>query len=107
MYNTIPEVKSIATKLIMLCAIGMPIDSLINNFYHTIKSGGNPLLNFMYDGGYTWIVMVPLAFCIGHFTNIPIAPMYALIYYVSNGLKCIIGIILVRKRIWVRDLVNN
>jgi len=50
--------------------------------------------------------MVPLALCIGHLTDISIGPMFAIVFFVSHGIKFIIGFILVKKRIWVKVLVD-
>ena len=84
----------------------MPTDCLMNAFYHTIKSGGNPLITFLYDGGYTWTIEVPFALILGHLTNIPVVPMYALVYGI-NYIKVAAGLIMVKKKIWVRTLVGE
>ena len=106
LYNTTDGVRALATKFIRISSILMPTDCLMNAFYHTIKSGGNPLITFLYDGGYTWTIEVPFALILGHLTNMPVVPMYALVYGI-NYIKVAAGLIMVKKKIWVRTLVGE
>ena len=45
------------------------------------------------------------AFCLSRFTALPIVP----IYFIVNGLdviKCAIGFVLMKKGVWVRNIVK-
>lgn len=106
LYNTEESVKAMATTFIRITAAMMPMQALINACYHTVKCGGRAIITFLYDAGYTWIICVPLAYCLAHFTGMPIVPMYVCIFGVDI-IKLTAGLILVNKKIWVRNLVRN
>ena len=103
-YNTTDEVRSLATVFIRITSLLLPMEAVINAFYFTIRSGGKTLVTFLFDSFYTWVFSVPIAYVLGHFTAMPIIPMYAIIFG-ANVVKLIIGYILVRKKIWVKNLV--
>ena len=105
-YNTTEEVRGIATALIILSAVMMPINSYNNAMYFTLRSGGQTFITFLFDSGFTWVVCVPVAFFLSRFTNIPIVPMYAICVGV-DVLKIIAGNYLLKKGTWINRIVVN
>ena len=103
-YNTTDEVRSIATALIILSAVMMPINSYNNAMYFTLRSGGQTFITFLFDSGFTWVICVPVAFYLSRFTQIPIVPMYAICVGV-DVLKIIVGSYLLKKGTWIRRIV--
>ena len=103
-YNTTGEVRSIATSLIILSAVMMPVNSYNNAMYFTLRSGGQTFITFIFDSGFTWLVCVPVAFCLSRFTAIAIVPMYAICVGV-DVLKIFIGKWMLNKGIWIRRIV--
>ena len=103
-YNTTDEVRSIATALIILSAVMMPINSYNNAMYFTLRSGGQTCITFLFDSGFTWVICVPVAFYLSRFTQIPIVPMYAICVGV-DVLKIIVGSYLLKKGTWIRRIV--
>lgn len=103
-YNTTDGVRSLAAVFIRITSLYLPMEAVVNAFYFTIRSGGKTLVTFLFDSFYTWVFSVPIAYVLGHFTAMPIIPMYAIIFG-ANVVKLIIGYILVRKKIWVKNLV--
>jgi hypothetical protein len=57
----------------------------------------------LFDSVYAWVIVMPVAFVIGYFTNIPFNYFLPIILVVEN-LKLIPGLVLVHKGIWVRQL---
>ena len=49
------------------------------------------------------MVSIPLAFFLAHYTQLPIVPMYALVSG-SELLKVGIGLTLVNRGVWIRDI---
>lgn len=103
-YNTTDEVRGIATALIIISAVMMPINSYNNAMYFTLRSGGQTFITFLFDSGFTWVVCVPVAFCLSRFTAIPIVPMYAICVGVDL-LKIFVGNYMLNKGTWIRRIV--
>ena len=104
-YNTTDTVRSIATWLICISGITMPIHSYLNATYFTLRSGGKTLVTFIFDSGYMWVCMIPVAFVLSRFTDLPILPLYAIIQSLDI-LKCFIGAHMLKKGSWIQNLTN-
>ena len=105
-YNTTPEVRELASQFILVTALLMFLPAFTNATYFTLRSGGKTLLTFFFDCFYVWIVNIPLAYCLCHFTDIPVVLVY-LTVQASELLKCIIGFVLVKKGIWLNTIVDE
>ncbi len=105
-YNTTDEVRLLATQLILVSAIMMPVFSYANATYFTLRSGGQTLVTFLFDSVFVWVVNVPLAFCLSRFTNLPIVPLYAICVGVDI-FKCAVGFYMIRKGVWIRNLTET
>lgn len=105
-YNTTPEVQNLAASLILVTALLMPLPAFTNATYFTLRSGGKTLITFFFDSFYVWLINIPLAYCLSHFTSLPIVLVY-LIVQGSELLKCIIGYIMVKKGIWLNNMVGE
>ena len=105
-YNTTDVVKDYATSLIRIAALFMPLYSYYHATYFTLRSGGKTVVTFLFDSGYLWAIMVPVAFVLSRFTNIPLIPMY-LICQCSEVFKAVVGTVLVVKKVWVNNIVEE
>ena len=105
-YNTIPEVKQLATRILLVSALMMPMHAYANSCYFTLRSGGKTLITFIFVSGSLWLISIPAAFIIGHYTDIPILPFYIIVEGL-NLIKCVIGYAMVRQRRWVVNLVGE
>ena len=105
-YNTTDHVRHLATVMLLIAAFMLPITALTNAAYFTLRSGGNTFITFIFDGFYMLCVVVPLAFLLTRFTALPIIPVYMLCQ-ISEGVKAVIGFVMVRKGIWVNNIVEN
>ena len=102
-YNTTDQIRRLATGLIITAALFMPVHAFNNSSYFIIRSGGKTMITFLFDSCFCWAVSIPTAFFLAHFTAVPIIPMYAVVLAVE-GIKMVIGISLVNKGIWIRDI---
>ena len=103
LYNTTDSVRSLATSFIIITACCMPLFAFTNAAYFTLRSGGKTMITFLFDSCYVWVVSLPLAYGLVHFTSLPIIPIFA----ISQGqdlIKCIIGYIMLKKKIWVHNI---
>ena len=105
LYNTTDSVRSIATGLICLTAVMMPVNSYNNAMYFTLRSGGQTFVTFVFDSGYSWCVCVPVAYLLSRFTSLSILPLYAVCVGV-DVFKIFIGKYLLDKGVWIRRIVD-
>ncbi len=102
-YNTSGEVRALAGRLILVMAAFMAFDAFANAAYFILRSGGQTYITFLFDSGFVWVVMVPLAFCLSRFTGIAILPLY-LICQSTNMLKAVLGYVFLRQGKWIQNL---
>ena len=103
-YNTTDIVRTLAKDMLIVNAIMMPANAYTNACYFTLRSGGKSFITFLYDSCYIWVLSIPLALVLINYTNMKIVPIFALVCGVDI-IKCMIGYIFVKKRIWVNNLV--
>lgn len=106
LYNVNDNVKIIATRLMQITAIAMPLEAFINAAYFTLRSGGKTTITFIFDSGFMWVIAVSTAFVLSRFTDIGILPLFAIIHLL-NIIKCIIGYYFVKKGSWIKTIVAN
>lgn len=106
LYNVSDEIRATATGLLMVCACEMPVDSFVHAAYFTIRAGGKAFLTFLFDSCFVWLLMVPIAFILVKFTHLSIIPIYAITQSLIV-IKCVIGAVLIKKGIWIKNIVDN
>ena len=106
LYNTSQEVKDLATAFMRVSAVCMPLHGFMHATYFTLRSGGKTVITFLFDSAFVWGMNIPVAFCLSRFTNLPVVPLY-LICQLVDLVKCVVGLILVKKGIWLNNLVGN
>lgn len=105
-YNTTEDVRYIAQMFICISAAFMPVQSILNAMYFIMRSGGKTVITFIFDCGFSWGVSVPFAFCLAHFTDIHILGVYFCCQAIEI-VKCVIGIILIKKGVWLSNIVDK
>ena len=105
-YNTSENVRHLAAQLILVTALFMPAYGFTNACYFTLRAGGKSFITFLFDSCYQWVLVVPLAFVLSRYTTMPLVPMSFAINCMEL-IKCVLGYILVKRREWVKDLVNG
>ena len=96
--------RSLASSLMIVSALAMPLDAFAHASYFTLRSGGQAFITFLFDSVYTWVVNVPLAFCLIQYTDLPIIVVFASCHFV-NVIKCFLGMWLVKKGKWIKTIV--
>ena len=102
-YNTSGTVRSLATYMLIISAVSMPLNSLAMACYYTLRSGGLAMLTMLFDCVYAWVITVPVAFVLAYFTDVGIHLLFAAVI-LAESLKCILGLILVKRVRWARRL---
>ena len=104
-YNTTPSIRRLATQLMQIAAVAMPLDAFANAAYFTLRSGGKSFITFLFDSAFSWCVVVPIVFLLSRFTSASILVLFAFGHGLSF-IKDIVGFILVKKGIWIRNIVG-
>lgn len=105
LYNTEPEIKSLATMFILCIAAGNPLQAFLNACYFTLRSGGKTFITFLFDSVMIWAVNYTLVFILTHYVPQMSVVMIMLCEQMSNIFKCIVGFVMVKKKKWVNNLV--
>ncbi len=106
LYNTIDEVKQIATSFIRISSIVMPLNSFYHAAYFTMRTGGKTVITFFFDSVLMLCVTAFGAYLITKYTALTVIPVYICVQLLELP-KMIIGFILLKKRVWVNNLVEE
>ncbi len=104
-YNTSPEIREMATRMMQISAIAMPFDALVHASYFAMRSGGKMAITVLFDNGFMWGGNVLLSFLLSRFTAIPILGLFTIIQSIAL-IKAFIGIYLVEKGSWVKNITK-
>ena len=74
--------------------------------YFTLRTGGKTFITFLFDSAFLWCLSVPLAWIISRYTGFPVLPFYLCMQSIDL-IKCAIGFTLVKKGVWVQNLVKE
>ncbi len=105
-YNTEEIVKKIASSLLIVSAVAMPIHGLAHASYFTLRSGGKTFITFLFDSVFVWVISIPTAFLLTKFTGLDILPIYAIVQSLDL-IKVIIGLFMLKSGIWINNLVSD
>ena len=104
LYQTSPQVRHLATRLLEIYALCTPMFAFCNTADFTLRSGGKTMITFLFDSGFTWVVCVPLAWSLVHLTSLSVVMIYLLVQ-LADIIKCVFGYVLLRKGIWLNNMV--
>ena len=104
-YNTNAEAKHLAMQFLMAQAVFTPQIGLLHTTYFTLRSGGKTIITFLFDSFFMWVVSVPIAWALSRFTGLYIIWIFAFVQ-LADWIKCVIGIILVKKGVWMNNIVQ-
>ena len=105
-YNTTDEIRNLGRWFIIITAAFFPLQGFLNVLYFTLRSGGKTVITFLFDSVFTWVVSVSLAFTLCRYTALPVLIVY-LFVQCADIIKVCVGYVLVRKGIWVTNLVTQ
>lgn len=106
LYNTTDAVRGLATSFMQVSACCMFMHGFMHSTYFTLRSGGKTVVTFLFDSAYIWCVNIPVAYVLSRYTGMAIIPLY-LICQLVDIIKCVVGFVLVKKGIWLNNLVEK
>lgn len=102
-YKVSPEAFDLAINLIYFNAILMPLLSLNTAIFFIIRSGGVTFLVFIFDSIFAWFIQVPISLLLAYKTNLSL-PVLFLCVNLLELIKLILGSILLKTNIWLKNL---
>lgn len=105
-YNTDERIKELARLFITIAALAMPLCSFSHCAYFTLRSGGKTIVTFLFDSVYTWVLVIPFAYALSHFTSLSIVPIFFLVQF-TEIIKVIIGYFMVKSDVWLQNIVED
>ncbi len=106
LYNTDEGAKMLAARFILTAACVMPINAIAHSCYFTLRSGGSVIITFLFDSVYSWVIHIPFALLLVYKTDLPIMMLFPICQAVEI-VKSTIGLILVKKGVWIRNIVSD
>ena len=105
-YNTTDEVKEIAKYLMIIAACYVPVETIVNASYFTIRAGGRTFITFLFDSFFMWVIPVPVAFMLSRLTTLNVIWMYVVIQGLEI-IKLVIGLVILKTGIWCKKFVKD
>lgn len=105
-YNTTDEVRALAASFLRIASLCMPIAAFMNSCYFTLRSGGKTVITFLFDSVFLWCVSTPVAYVLSRYTTLPVVPLYFSVQMLDL-IKCGIGYVLVKKGVWLNNIVSG
>ncbi len=105
-YNTEPEIRQLATRLMQITALAMPFEALTHASYFTMRSGGKMMVTIVFDSGFMWGLTVLPALILSRVTSISFIVLFALVQFVSV-LKGIVGTIMAGNGFWAKNIISK
>ena len=104
LYNTEDHIRHLATQLMIVNAVYAPLSGFANISYFTLRSGGKTVITFLFDSGFTWVVSYPAAYLLVTLTSLPIVWVVLMVQFMDI-IKCILGFVLLKKGVWIHNMV--
>ena len=105
-YNTEESIKALARNFITISALVMPLCAFCHCAYFTLRSGGKTIVTFLFDSVYVWVIVIPIAYSLAHFTSLPITTIFFIVQF-TEIIKVIIGFFMVKSNVWIQNIVEE
>ena len=105
LYNVSDASKEYAAFFIKVCSVFIPVHAFANASYFTIRSGGKTLITFLMDSVFIMCVNVPIAFALFYAFHLSIWAIFPIVQAIDI-IKVIIGMTLVKKKVWLNNIVE-
>ena len=106
LYNTSEISKEYAAYFIRVSGAFIPVSAFANASYFTLRSGGKTLITFLFDSFFVVLFSVPVAFSLYYVFKLSIWAIFPIVQSLDI-IKDIIGFILMKKKIWVNNIVDE
>lgn len=105
MFNTNQQSRELARQFIMCNAIFMPQACFLHVSYFTLRSGGKTIVTFLFDSVFILCVSFPVALILSRLTGLSAITLFVIVN-LCDLIKSIVGFVLVKKGVWIQNIVN-
>ncbi len=105
-YNTSQEVKDLASGFILISAVCMPLNAFTHASYFILRSGGKTVITFLFDSVFVWVISIPAAYFLSRAAGITTIKVY-FICQSAELIKCAIGYMLLKKGVWLKNIITK
>ena len=105
LYNTTQEIRTLASRLLMIMGVLMPVAAYAHASYFIIRAGGRVGITFLFDSCFTWLAYVPAAYFLSRYTDTGLVMMFAMVQSLELP-KALIGALMVHSGIWAKNIVK-
>lgn len=106
LYNTTDGVRAAAAGIIIIQAVFMPQNAFLNAAYFTLRAGGKTVITFFFDCVCIWGISVPLAYVLARYTSMNAVLIFVFVQ-VGEWVKCVVGFVLVKKGVWIQNIISD
>lgn len=106
LYNTEDSIRQLARMFIQVSALLMPVCAFSHCAYFTLRSGGKTVITFLFDSGYTWVLVIPVAYVLANHTDLSIVMVFLLVQSMEI-IKAVIGFFMVKSDAWLQNIVSG
>lgn len=106
LYNTTDAIRELSAKLIRACGSVMLLHGVANCEYFILRSGGRTFITILFDSVFVWGISVTVANVLTRWTAWDIVMIYAVVQSLDI-VKCVIGYAMLRKGIWINNIVTS
>ena len=104
LFNVSESIRAMTRSMLVINGLVLPIEAMVHVIYFSVRAGGKTLATFLFDSVYTWLVPVPLAFCLCRFTGLDIITVFAIVQF-SAAVKMVIGLAMLKSGFWAKKIV--
>ena len=105
-YKTEASIKALAKSFIIISALVMPLCAFSHCSYFTLRSGGKTIITVLFDSVFTWVIVIPFAYVLAHFSTLSITSIFFLVSF-TEIIKVVIGYFMVKSNVWLQNIVND
>jgi len=106
LYKISDAAKLCAIRMCLVNGILLILLSLNCSIFFIIRSGGMTYIVIVFDTAFVWLIQVPIALLLANYSNLPLENQFFIVHC-SEIIKLVLGTILLKSNIWIKNLTNN
>lgn len=105
-YKTTQSVQDLATFMIIVWGVFMPLQAYFFPVYFTLRAGGKTMITFFFDCGTVWVLCIPVVYILCHYTPFSIFTIFIACQFIDL-IKAVIGYFLIKSGSWIQNLATK
>ncbi len=105
LYEVSQSTKNMASAMLRIQGLVLPVHSYVHVAYFTIRSGGKTVVTFLFDCFYTWCVPVVVSYVVCCLTDLPILACYGIVQALDL-IKMAIAMPMLKSGFWAKNIIS-